>query len=55
MDVHHLSLHARTNGADTFLELIANPFRSAVSLFWLKRENTTLTSYSLQLLLFGPH
>lgn len=31
MDLHHLSLHARTDGTDTFLELIANPFRSAVS------------------------
>ncbi|KAJ5827134.1 hypothetical protein N7447_003897 [Penicillium robsamsonii] len=36
MDIHHLSLHARTDGADTFLELIANPFRSAftVTAIW---------------------
>ncbi|KAJ5429755.1 hypothetical protein N7491_006771 [Penicillium cf. griseofulvum] len=36
MDIHHLNLHTRTNGADTFLELIANPFRSAftVTAIW---------------------
>lgn len=36
MDLHHLSLHARTDGTDTFLELIANPFRSAftVTAIW---------------------
>ncbi|KAJ5382799.1 hypothetical protein N7517_000710 [Penicillium concentricum] len=36
MDIQHLSLHARTDGADTFLELIANPFRSAftVTAIW---------------------
>ncbi|OQE40921.1 hypothetical protein PENCOP_c005G00926 [Penicillium coprophilum] len=36
MDIHRLSLNARTDGADTFLELIANPFRSAftVTAIW---------------------
>ncbi|CAI7617910.1 unnamed protein product [Penicillium discolor] len=36
MDLHHLSLHARADGKDTFLELIANPFRSAftVTAIW---------------------
>ncbi|KAJ5950881.1 uncharacterized protein N7479_009294 [Penicillium vulpinum] len=29
MDLDHLRLHARNDGTDTFLELIANPFRSA--------------------------
>ena len=54
MDLHHLSLHARADPTDTFLQLIANPFRSAVSLICLGRGNNTLTSFSLQLLLFGP-
>ncbi|KAJ5957233.1 hypothetical protein N7501_011512 [Penicillium viridicatum] len=36
MDLHHLSLHARADGTDTFLQLIANPFRSAftVTAIW---------------------
>ncbi|KAJ5793679.1 hypothetical protein N7457_000278 [Penicillium paradoxum] len=36
MDLHHLSLYARNEGTDTFLELIANPFRSAftVTAIW---------------------
>ncbi|CAG8164900.1 unnamed protein product [Penicillium nalgiovense] len=38
MDLHHLSLHARADPTDTFLQLIANPFRSAVSLICLGKE-----------------
>ncbi|OQE30659.1 hypothetical protein PENFLA_c002G00153 [Penicillium flavigenum] len=36
MDLHHLSLHARADPTDTFLQLIANPFRSAftVTAIW---------------------
>ncbi|KGO72931.1 protein of unknown function DUF221 [Penicillium italicum] len=36
MDLHHLSLNARSGGTDTFLQLIANPFRSAftVTAIW---------------------
>ncbi|CAI7635422.1 unnamed protein product [Penicillium glandicola] len=36
MDLHHLSLHPRADGTDTFLELIANPFSSAftVTAIW---------------------
>ncbi|CAG8940298.1 unnamed protein product [Penicillium salamii] len=36
MDLHHLSLAARADGTDTFLDLIANPFRSAftVTAIW---------------------
>ncbi|KAI2680772.1 hypothetical protein CBS147317_720 [Penicillium roqueforti] len=36
MDLQQLGLHARTDGTDTFLELIANPFRSAftVTAIW---------------------
>ncbi|KAJ5561755.1 hypothetical protein N7535_003784 [Penicillium sp. DV-2018c] len=36
MDLHHLNLHARNDETDTFLDLIANPFRSAftVTAIW---------------------
>ncbi|CAG8045941.1 unnamed protein product [Penicillium nalgiovense] len=51
MDLHHLSLHARADPTDTFLQLIANPFRSAVSLIFTAIWASLGTSIGITILL----